>query len=434
LSGTSESGRVEAARAVASGGRFTGRLCVPPSKSVTNRLLNLALLSGRPVVLSRPLISEDTERFLAALVRLGFDARRDGDELHLTPGALPPEATIDCGESGTMARFMLATLTTLPGRWRLDGAPRLRERTVAPLAEALERLGAGISYRGRHGFLPLDVSGGSLRGGSTPLDAGASSQFASALLMAAARARSEVTLSVHSLVSSPYVELTRSALAAFGAVVEAPVEGALAVRPTALGGGRFEVEGDYSAASYPAAAAALTGGEIELAGLAPDSAQGDRGFVERLLEMGAEIEWRDSVLVVRGTGALRALDADMASMPDMVPTLAALAPFAAGTTRIRNVPHLRIKESDRLAAIASELRRAGADVEELEDGLVIPGGWAEDAPPSGSVRLSSHGDHRIAMAFAVLGLRRPGVEIAAPGVVAKSYPNFWRDFEDCCGR
>lgn len=421
-------------RPVAHGVRFSGLLRVPPSKSVTNRYLNLALLAGREVVLGRPLVSQDTERFLDALVRLGFDVRHAEDELRVVPGALPPAAAIDCGDSGTMARFLLAALATLPGEWRLDGSARLRERTMEPLADALRRLGASLAYRGVHGFLPIDIAGGTLRGGAISLDAGVSSQFVSALLMAATRAREEVALAVSSLVSGPYVDLTRSALEAFGVRVESRQEGSLAVRPTPLAGGRFEVEGDYSAASYPAAAAVLTRGRVELEGLAPDSAQGDRGFMDLLAEMGATIEWRGTGLVVRGGKTLRAVEADLAAMPDMVPTLAVLAPFARGTTRILNVAHLRIKESDRLAAISAELRRAGAAVEELSDGLVVPGVWAEADPPKTPVRLLTHGDHRIAMAFAVFGLRRSGVEITAPDVVGKSYPGFWRDFEGCARR
>ena len=184
------------------------------------------------------------------------------------------------------------------------------------------------------------------------------------------------------------------------------------------------MEADFSAAAYPAAAAVLTGGEVELWPLGATSKQGDRRFMELLERMGARIDWTADGLRVTA-GPLCAIDADLSASPDQVPTLAALAPFARGTTRITNVPHLRIKESDRLSAMASELERCGAAVEELPDGLVIPGVWAEQPPPATPVEVATWGDHRIAMSMALVGLRRPGVRIADPGVVAKSYPDFW---------
>jgi 3-phosphoshikimate 1-carboxyvinyltransferase len=222
-------------------------------------------------------------------------------------------------------------------------------------------------------------------------------------------------------------------MAELGAEVERLEDRVFRVVPTELRGGQWRVEGDYSAAAYPAAAALLTGGEVELRGLEPGSRQGDRGFLEVLGRMGAEIEWRDESVVVRAGRRLSAADLDLSSMPDQVPTLAALAPFAHGTTRISNVPHLRLKESDRLAAMASELSKLGVEVTETEDGLVIPGLWAETTPPDDEVIVDSHGDHRIAMSLALTGLRRPGVSVANPEVVAKSYPSFWSDLEGLLG-
>ncbi|MEM8996381.1 MAG: 3-phosphoshikimate 1-carboxyvinyltransferase, partial [Acidobacteriota bacterium] len=192
------------------------------------------------------------------------------------------------------------------------------------------------------------------------------------------------------------------------------------------------VDGFFPPAPPPPAAAPPPGGGVRIDGVRRQSRQGDKAFVARLEAMGADIRWRDDALEVRG-GELRAIDADLEATPDQVPTLAALAPFAHGTTRIRNVPHLRLKESDRLAAMTEELRRAGAEVEELEDGLVIPGLWADAPPPTDPVRCLSHGDHRIAMSMALVGLRRPQLEIDDPAVVTKSYPDFWRDFERLIG-
>ncbi len=428
---TVEGARRGATRRVPADRRFEGEVAPPPSKSVTNRYLNLALLAARPVVLERPLAAEDTERFLAALERLGTAVRRGGEEIALEPGPLPAGAEIDCGASGTMARFLTATLATLEGDWRLDGVPRLRQRPLAPLVEALRRLGAEIDYLGAPGGLPLAIRGGRLAGGSVTLDAGESSQYVSALLMAATRAAAPVAVEAERLVSVPYLELTVAAMAAFGVGVERRGERRLRVESARPAGGRFRVEADFSAACYPAAAAALTGGRVRLAGLAPDSRQGDRRFFDLLAAMGAAVSWRGDALEVAGGAGLAAVDVALADLPDQVPTLAAVAPFARGVTRIRGVAHLRLKESDRLAAVARGLRAAGAEVEEREAGLAIPGVWADREPPAEPVVLDPCDDHRLAMSFAVLGLRRRGVEIAQPEVVGKSYPGFWRDFEAC---
>jgi len=413
--------------AIPAGGVARGVVEVPGSKSATHRVLNLALLAGRELLVERPLLAEDTELFLAALRTCGFAVERGPAAVRLAPGAPPAAAAIFCGNAGTMLRFLVASLATRPGEWTLDGVERLRERPVGPLVAALRQLGAEIEFLGRAGFPPLRVGGATLAGGRATLDAGESSQYLSALLMAGLGARRSVEIEVRALTSAPYVDLTRRAIAAFGGRVHR-AGAVFRVEPTRLGAARVAVEGDYSAACYPAAAAALTGGEVELRGLDPDSAQGDRGFLELLERMGARVERAADRIVVCGGPDLAALDVDLAAMPDQVPTLAALAPFARGTTRIRNVPHLRIKESDRLAVMAVGLRAAGAAVEERPDGLEIPGVWADGKPGSGPVAIDPRRDHRIAMSFAVLGLRRPGVTIEHPEVVAKSYPDFWRDF------
>ncbi|HEX4959776.1 MAG TPA: 3-phosphoshikimate 1-carboxyvinyltransferase [Thermoanaerobaculia bacterium] len=418
--------------AVPSGRRARGKLRVPPSKSVTHRYFNLALLSGAPVVVERPLIAEDTRLFLAALGRCGFRVEEGEDEVRLTPEGRPgkgeqmEEVEILCGNAGTMLRFLVATLTVIPGRWRLDGVPRLRERPVGPLVDALRGLGARLEYLGEPGYIPLRIEGGSLRGGTAILDAGESSQYLSAILMAALRAPEPVVVEVPSLTSRPYVDVTLAAATAFDGHIERVGPRAYRVRPSALRGGRLRVEGDYSAACYPAAAAALTGGEVLLEGLSPDSRQGDRELLDLLAEMGAEVFWKGELLRVRG-GELRGIKADLSGMPDQVPTLAALAPFAAGETLIYNVAHLRIKESDRLEAMATGLAKLGADVREGRDSLWIPGLWSEAEPPADTVHVDPWGDHRIAMSLALVGLRRPGVVIDHPEVVAKSYPGFWRD-------
>jgi 3-phosphoshikimate 1-carboxyvinyltransferase len=433
-------------REIPAGRTAGGRVAPPPSKSVSHRFLNLALLAGVQVrrraeagaalgsiVVERPLEAEDIDLFLAALPSLGFDVERSPGAVRLTPRAVEGtiEAEVFCGNAGTMLRFLTASLTAVPGRFRLDGTPRLRERPVGPLVAALRRLGAVVACPGREGYAPLEIEGGTLAGGTTELAAGESRQYLSALLMAGLAASEDVIVEVGALTSEPYVGVTLAAVAAFGGGIE--VEGGrYRVRPSRLGAERVRVEGDWSAACYPAAAAALTGGEVTIEGVERDSRQGDRGFVSILERMGADVRWGDGEVTVHG-GRLRGLDADMSSLPDQVPTLAALAPFAHGTTRIANVPHLRIKESDRLGAMASELRKLGAEVEEGADSLTIPGVWADQRPPGEPVTVATYGDHRIAMALALVGLRRGGVRIAAPEVVGKSYPGFWHDLESLLG-
>jgi 3-phosphoshikimate 1-carboxyvinyltransferase len=405
-----------------------GRLVVPPSKSVTHRQLALALLARRPLEVVRPLRAEDTGLFLEVLRRLGWRIEERGAERLVLgpPASQPAAAELFCGNAGTLFRFLVGVLASVPGRWTLDGTARLRERPVGPLAAALAQLGVEIGWLGEPGYPPLVVRGGTLAGGEASVEAGESSQYLSALLLAALAAPAPTRLVVRSLTSHPYVDVTRDLIRQWGGRVER--EGDLfTVEPGLVPLASVVVEGDFSAAAYPAAAAVLTGGEVILGGLRRGSAQGDRAFLDVLATMGAGVEWRGEDLWVSGSGSLQAVDADLAALPDQVPTLAALAPFARGTTRIRNVPHLRIKESDRLAAMAAELGRVGAAIEERPDGLVIPGGWADAAPPADPVTVGTWGDHRIAMSMALVGLRRPGISISRPEVVSKSYPQFWDD-------
>lgn len=425
--------------------RATGSVRVPGSKSITQRYFCLALLGAGGLEVRDPLLSDDTRFFLAAMETLGFEVeveegRRPRVRLKPGPKVGSPDNSGDiwCGAGGTMFRFLTAALTAVPGRWRIDGIPRLRERPVGPLIDSLRQLGARIDCEEHEGHAPLLAHGGSLQGGRCTLDAGASSQYLSAVLMAALTAPQPVTVEALALTSEPYVDLTVDAIRAMGGEVEKN-DNIYKVRRARPTGDTVQIEADFSSVAYPAAAAALTGGDVMIEGAGADSRQGDRGFIDVLERMGVTVQWTDEGLRVRGDqlhgdqlkgGQLQGIDADLESMPDQVPTLAALAPFAEGVTRITNVPNLRIKESDRLAAMTEELRRAGAEVEELADGLIIPGVWAKDDPPTEPVTVKTHGDHRIAMAMALVGLRRPGLSLAEPDVVAKSYPDFWRDLEE----
>lgn len=418
---------------VPAGGRVSGRARVPSSKSLTHRAYAVALLSRRPTEVVHPLDAADTRLFEAALMALGFDVERRGDRVRVAPsGRKVVRATFDCGNAGTLFRFLVALLATVPGEWRVDGTERLRERPIGPLLDALVSLGAEIDALDVPGHAPLRIQGGSLVGGLTALDAGESSQYLSALLLAGQRAAGPVEIEVDNLVSAPYVDLTIDLILAQGGVVERPSEELYRTEPSGLAGGEIVIEPDLSSAAYPAAAAALCGDELALDGVHLDSRQADRRFLEVLARMGARIEaLAGGVHVARGE--LVAAEADLSDFPDQVPTLAALAPFARGTTRIENVAHLRFKESDRLAAMASELRRAGAEVEEHAAGLVIPGIWAEAPPPEQPVTIDPHDDHRIAMAMALVGLRRPNLSISNPQCVVKSYPLFWRDLAHWLG-
>lgn len=411
---------------VPAGATIRGALRPPGSKSLTHRAYAAALLARKPVTVTGAQRGDDAERFLVALEGLGFDVHRGPAAIGISPPREPPlVGRFDCGASGTLLRFLTALLTTVPGEWTVDGTQRLRERPMTPLVDALRQLGARVDAVGGDDRAPYRVRGGSLRGGRCRLDAGGSSQFLSALLLAGQGAQEPVEVELDGLVSAPYVDLTVDVLEAFGGRVERRTPEHFATRPATLRGGEFTVEPDLSAAAYPAAAAALTGGEVRLEGVHLGSRQGDRRLLVLLEEMGAEVEPDGDDLVVAGRG-LDAIEVNASDIPDQVPTLAALAPFARGVTRITNVAHLRTKESDRLAAMAEELRRAGAEVEELPDGLVVPGAWAAAEPPFAPVFVEPHDDHRIAMAMSLVGLRRAVVAIRHPEVVEKSWPGYWQ--------
>jgi 3-phosphoshikimate 1-carboxyvinyltransferase len=326
-----------------------------------------------------------------------------------------------------MLRFLAAACAARPGNFRLDGSPRLRERPLGPLLDALRALGAAVVCEQRSGFAPLRVDGATLRGGAARLDASASSQFLSALLLAGQCAAAPIELVVDGLTSAPYVELTLQLIRDWGGRAERDAGGNFRLHPSPIGAARAPVEADASAACYAAAAAALPGGRVEVRGLRHDTAQGDAGFFAVLERMGAAVTRGPNTIAVEG-GALQGVDVDLSGMPDQVPTLAALAPFARGETVLRNIPHLRWKESDRLAAMTALLRAAGATVRESADGLAIDGTWSPGSVPADPVVVDPVDDHRIAMSAAVLGVGRPNLLLRHPRVVAKSYPAFWQDW------
>ena len=409
------------------------RIKLPGSKSVTHRALMMAALADGPCRIDNPLRAEDTELTANALTQVGATITWAAESVRVTPPNTrwhSPTAPIQLGNSGTTTRLLAALLAAGRGRFVLDGSDRLRQRPLAPLLNAL----AGQSVRVRHlqapGYLPLEMVSEGLTGGSVQIDAGASSQYLSALLMSAPAAAADLTVGWTLPVASfPYVLITLAMMEEFGIHYRRLAENAILVpAPQTYRAFSHEVEGDCSSASYFWAAAAITGGEVFTGPVKPGALQGDCRLLEALEQMGCRVDWRERGVRVRGPARLGALDLDLNQMPDMVPTLAVVAAFADGTSRIRNVAHLRIKECDRLSALAGELVKTGALIDELPDGLVIRGG------PRHGAAIDSHNDHRIAMALALVGLRIAGVEIHGAEAVVKSFPGFWDAFASLAAR
>jgi len=406
------------------------RLSVPGSKSITHRALMLAALADDESEIQNPLVADDTTITADALVQMGVGIQwKPGSVLVAPPSKRwsQPSQPILLGNSGTSTRLLLALAATGVGDFTFDGAPRLRQRPVKPLVSALEMLGARFDCTETDGFLPLRVIARGLSGGRVLVDARQSGQFLSAVLMAAPCAGEEVTVEwLEPVASYPYVAMTLAMMGERGIDFRKDRANRVIVpAPQRYSGGRWTVEADCSSASYLWAAAALTGGDVLTHPLSPDSLQGDCRFLDILERMGCRVTWEEEGVRVVSSGELRPVDLDLNEMPDMVPTLAILAAFAGGVSRIRNVAHLRVKESDRLQAVSSELSKLGVPNRELPDGLEIRGG----AATSPKVGIDPHDDHRIAMAFAVAGLRVGGVEIEDAEVVAKSFPTFWETFE-----
>jgi 3-phosphoshikimate 1-carboxyvinyltransferase len=403
-----------------------GEFRLPGSKSVTHRALLMAALAAGESRVVHPLRAEDTLLTAAALEQLGVGITWEEDAVRVAAPQVrwrQPQGPIHLGNSGTSMRLLAALLAAGHGRFILDGTPRLRERPLGPVLQALSL--QGVSYRclGQEGYPPVEISSQGLQGGELWIDASKSSQFLSALLIAAPHAARDVTIGWKEPVASlPYVHLTLSMMQQFGADWRwvAPNQ-VLIPAPQCYQARTYLVEGDCSSASYWWAAAALTGGQVFTAPTSREALQGDCRFLEILQRMGCGVHWeRDGVRVV-GPPSLQAVDVDLNAMPDVVPTLAILAAFAQGETRIGNVEHLRIKESDRLQVVALELRKLGVTVQERADALIIRGGLLHGAA------IDAHDDHRIAMAFALVGLRVPGVEIHGAEAVAKSFPTFWEE-------
>lgn len=399
---------------------------VPGSKSITNRAMLLAAMAQGRSVLDGVLLSDDTRYMSEALRVLGFMVEIDEAARRITVGgrggSIPaPGGEIFVGGAGTVMRFLVAMLTLGEGRFHIDGNQRMRQRPMGPLLDAMQRLGASVYSERNNNCPPVTVDALRTRfeGGETSIDARMSSQFVSAMLMPAPIWKSGLKLRVAGDTARPFIDMTLRLMESWGA--HSSVEGDLIVVP----GGqwyraqRFPIEPDASSASYFAAAAGLLGGSVRIEGLASNSVQGDLAFLGVLQRMGVRVTWHPDFVEVTGSGQLAGIDVAMNSMPDMVPTLAAIAPFALTPTKIRNVGFIRHHESDRIRGLSTELKRLGANVRETEDGLEIQPSTMHPAA------IETYEDHRIAMSFAVTGLKLAGVTIKDPGCVAKTFPDFF---------
>jgi 3-phosphoshikimate 1-carboxyvinyltransferase len=413
----------------------TATVRVPGSKSITNRALVLAALysRGEECTLRGCLRSEDTEVMIRALKQLGFGVKPipGTGELDIAVGCdegkddVPARsADLFLANSGTTLRFLTAMVSLGHGRYRLDGVQRMRERPIEDLLEALRQLGVRAFSEHGNGCPPVVIEAAGHRGGLVRIKGNLSSQFLSGLLLAAPRAREGVVIEVDGpLVSAPYVSMTVEMMRQWGYAVDM-MPGPRFHIPAPQGGyiGGYDVEPDASASSYFWGAAAITRGSVCVPGLNTRSLQGDVRVVDLLEDMGCTVVRSEAGITVHG-GQLRGIDADMNDISDTVMTLAAVALFADGATTIRNVAHIRHKETDRLAALATELRRVGAEVEEFSDGLRIT------PRPLHGAEIETYNDHRMAMSMALVGLKVPGIIIKNPGCVAKTYPNFFSDLE-----
>ncbi|MEJ2671710.1 MAG: 3-phosphoshikimate 1-carboxyvinyltransferase [Deltaproteobacteria bacterium] len=406
-------------------GRLEATLTLPGSKSYTHRALMAAALAAGDSLLTNALAAEDTELTAWALTQLGAGLDWQETTIRVTGQGgrwRPVSELIYLGNSGTSMRFLTALVALGEGEYRLTGTERLCQRPLGELLTALGQLGVSAVSEQGNGCPPVRVTGG-LTGGHTQLSGAISSQYLSALLFIGPLAPQGLTIAVTGeLVSKPYVDLTLEVLSEFG--ISYYRQGH---RFFQLPGGqcylpqKYQIEADASSASYFWAAAALTKGKVTITNLSLESQQGDAAFPRVLERMGCTISETSQGITLQGA-PLQGIRVDMATMPDLVPTLAVLAAFAQGETVITGVAHLRHKESDRLAAVAAELTKLGIETKETADGLVIRGGQ-----PHGAA-IETYNDHRLAMSFAVAGLKAPGMRITDPDCVAKSFPDFWEYF------
>ncbi|MDO6640511.1 MULTISPECIES: 3-phosphoshikimate 1-carboxyvinyltransferase [unclassified Shewanella] len=411
--------------------KVNGVVNIPGSKSISNRALLLATLAEGRTTLTNLLDSDDIRYMLASLKQLGVDYQLSENNTVCELQGLGKPITAEqaqslfLGNAGTAMRPLCAALTLGSGEFTLTGEPRMEERPIGDLVDALRQLGAEVSYLKNDGFPPLTINANGLNGGDVEIAGDLSSQFLTALLMVAPLTKDTVNITIKGeLVSKPYIDITIALMARFGVEVinhdyrrfEIPT-GQKYVSP-----GKVLVEGDASSASYFLAAGAIQGGEVKVTGVGKLSIQGDVKFADVLEKMGADIEWGDDFIIAR-QAKLTAVDLDMNHIPDAAMTIATAALFAEGTTRITNIYNWRIKETDRLAAMATELRKVGATVDEGHDYITV-------TPPAvlNTAAIDTYNDHRMAMCFSMLAFADCGITINDPDCTSKTFPAYFTEF------
>mgnify|MGYP000474638230 FL=1 len=411
--------------------KVNGSVTLPGSKSLSNRILLLAALAEGTTVVENLLDSDDIRHMLGALKLLGVNVTLNEDKTVATVEGVAgqfktPSEPLFLGNAGTAYRPLTAVLAAVEGEYQLVGEPRMEERPIGHLVDALQALGGDVEYLKHKDYPPLAIKGGKINGGQVEIDGSISSQFLTALLMAAPLFNGDTEITIKgTLVSKPYIDITLDVMKRFGVTVSHDnyqifyVKGCQQYQALE----RIMVEGDASSASYFVAAAAIAGGEIEINGVGAASVQGDIGFAKVMEQVGAKIDWYDEKLVVR-KGELNAVDIDANAIPDAAMTLATVALFAKGKTAIRNIYNWRVKETDRLYAMATELRKVGAEVVEGED-------FIEITPPEtfNDVAIDTYNDHRIAMCFAMVAVGGKPITINDPKCTYKTFPTFFKVLE-----
>ena len=402
---------------------------VPGSKSLTNRALLIAALANGTTRLTNALFSDDSRYFAKALQTLGFDIQLNESSHEMTVtglgGKIPSKkAELFIGNAGTAARFLSAFLTLGNGEYILDGEPRMRERPIGDLIDALQQL--GVELETTNGCPPVEIFAKGLPGGKTKIAGNISSQFLSALLMVAPYAHAPIEIELTTdLNSKPYVDMTITIMKEFGVEIERQDYSRFTIDPSFFFPlSSYSIESDASAASYFFAAPAICGGTVKVENISCKSLQGDIAFLDVLAKMGCDIKEQENSVEVTSSDTLHGIEVDMRDISDTAQTLAAIAPFATSPTRIRGIASARVKETDRVTATCTELKRLGVHVEEYEDGITI-----YPCQAFKPADIQTYNDHRMAMAFSLIGLRFDGVTIENPACVSKTFPNYFEVLE-----
>jgi len=416
-----------------------GEVTIPGSKSLSNRVLLLATLAKGETIISNLLDSDDINYMLTSLKSMGVNFTLSDDKSECTiqglggPIDLKEEAIeLFLGNAGTAMRPLTAALCLGNGKFTLTGEPRMFERPIGHLVNALRQAGADITYLKDEDYPPLELNSNGLKGGRVDIQGSISSQFLTALLMAAPLAKEDTEIVViDELVSKPYIEITLHLMKKFGVEVENNNFESFKIKggQTYQSPERIMIEGDASSASYFLAAAAIKGGTIKVNGVGTASVQGDAKFADVLEMMGAKVEWSEESITVSNSGKLKGVDVDLNHIPDAAMTIATAALFAEGTTTIRNIYNWRVKETDRLIAMSTELRKVGATVEEGHDYIVV-----EPPVSISSATIDTYDDHRMAMCLSLAAMGESPITINDPGCTAKTFPTYFDLFESVVER